>query len=75
MDLFNGMFGGRGLPVNEEPPIPPVRNPLDEYLVYYRIGITNDDRVSFMIKNQEIIVNQSGLKDLIKKLSAFIEED
>lgn len=41
---------------------------------YYRIGLTNDNRVSFTIRYDEITMSVQGVDDLIAQLQLFRDQ-
>ena len=41
---------------------------------YYRIGLTDDNRVSFMIRYDEITMSADGVNNLIAQLSLFRDQ-
>lgn len=53
-------------PKEEPKPKPPI--------TYYRLGITEDNRVSLMIRYDEITMNATGVDNLIKQLEMFKEQ-
>jgi hypothetical protein len=42
--------------------------------VYYRIGVTDNNRVSFQMGYSEITMTQSGVNNLIKQLEVFRDQ-
>jgi hypothetical protein len=51
------------LPKKEEPSI-----------TYYRVGITNNNRVSLQMGYSEITMNAAGINNLIKQLEVFRDQ-
>lgn len=53
------------------PPMPEVKPPKEEpATVFYRLGITNNNRVSFQMGYSEITMNALGVDNMIKLLEA-----
>jgi hypothetical protein len=42
--------------------------------VYYRIGVTNNNRVSLQMGYSEVTMNREGVESLIKQLSVFRDQ-
>lgn len=58
------------------PPMPEVTPPKEEKksTVYYRLGITDDNRVSFQMGYTEITLNAVGVDQMIKQLEVFRDQ-
>lgn len=57
-------------------PVPEVVPPKEEKpaITYYRLGITNTNRVSFAMGYSEITLNAAGIDNLIKQLELFRDQ-
>lgn len=42
--------------------------------VYYRLGLTDNNRVSFQMGYSEILMNQAGVDNLIQQLQVFRDQ-
>lgn len=66
------------LPKLVEPtqPIPPRPEPKkeDPVTTFYRLGFTNNERVSFQMGYSEITMNRAGINSMIKMLEAFRDQ-
>lgn len=61
-----------GLPEPDEtPPVPEVKKPT---VVYYRLGITDNRRVSLQIGYSEITMSSEGVQNLIDQLTLFMNQ-
>jgi hypothetical protein len=58
--------------VPDNPYIPP--EPEKPAVTYYRLGITNTNRVSFQMGYSEITMNAAGIDNLIKQLEMFRDQ-
>jgi hypothetical protein len=58
-----------GVPYVEPPPAPE-KPPT----TYYRLGITNNSRVSFQMGYSEITMNADGVDNMIKQLQVFRDQ-
>ena len=58
------------------PSVPEVEPPKEEKpaITYYRLGITNTNRVSFAMGFTEITLNAGGIDNLIKQLELFRDQ-
>ena len=58
------------------PPMPEVAPPKEEKPVttYYRLGITNNSRVSFQMGYSEITMNAEGIDNMIRQLEVFRDQ-
>ncbi len=59
------------------PPMPEVKPPAEEKKpaqTYYRLGFTDDNRVSFQMGYSEITMNKQGVDNLIKQLAVFRDQ-
>ncbi len=55
------------------PPMPEVNPPKEEQSkVYYRFGITDNNRVAFQMGYTEITMNKEGCQNLIDQLTFFM---
>lgn len=43
-------------------------------ITYYRLGVTNDNRVSFQMGYSEITMNRAGVDNLIRQLAVFRDQ-
>jgi hypothetical protein len=57
-------------------PVPEVVPPKEEKpaMTYYRLGMTNNNRVSFAMGYSEITLNAGGIDNLIKQLELFRDQ-
>ncbi len=53
------------------PPVPYVEPPEKPATTYYRIGLTDNNRISFQMGYSEITMNQAGVDNLIQQLQVF----
>lgn len=51
--------------------VPPVPGPEKPATVYYRIGVTDKNRVAFNMGYSEITMNKAGVQNLINQLETF----
>ena len=58
------------------PPMPEVEPPKEEKpaTTFYRLGITNNSRVSFQMGYSEITMNSEGIDNMIKQLEVFRDQ-
>jgi hypothetical protein len=56
------------------PYIEPPKEPEKPAVTYYRLGITNNSRVSFQMGYSEITMNADGIDNLIKQLTVFRDQ-
>jgi len=57
------------------PPMPEVEPPKEKpATVYYRIGVTDKNRVSLQIGYGEITMNKAGIQNLIDQLALFRDQ-
>ena len=56
------------------PYIEPPAEPTKPAVTYYRLGITNDNRVSFAMGYSEITMNAAGIDNMIKQLEVFRDQ-
>ena len=54
--------------------VPPAPEPEKPATVYYRIGVTDNNRVSFQMGYSEVTMNRAGVESLIKQLSVFRDQ-
>ena len=54
--------------------VPPVPAPEKPATVFYRLGVTDNNRVSLQIGYSEITMNREGVENLIKQLSVFRDQ-
>jgi len=54
--------------------IPEVKPPEKPAQTYYRIGMTDNERVSFQMGHSEITMNKAGVDNLIKQLEVFRDQ-
>ena len=75
--MFN-LFGKRTakefLEEAKETYILPKEEKPKQSISYYRIGLTDDNRVSFTIRYDEITMNVQGVDDLIAQLQLFRDQ-
>lgn len=53
------------------PPMPKTEKPV---VTYYRIGVTDNDRVSFQMGYSEITMSRAGVDNLIRQLAVFRDQ-
>lgn len=57
------------------PPMPEVNPPAEKpATVFYRFGITNNNRVSFQMGYSEITMSREGCQNLINQLTFFMNQ-
>lgn len=57
------------------PPMPEVELPKEKPAhTYYRLGVTDNNRVSFQMGYSEITMNKTGVKNLIEQLELFMNQ-
>jgi hypothetical protein len=54
--------------------IPQPELPEEKPMTYYRLGITNNNRVSFQMGYSEITMNKEGVENLIRQLQVFRDQ-
>jgi hypothetical protein len=59
-------------PVPTNPYIEPKKE--EPAVTYYRLGITNNGRVSFQMGYSEITMNADGINNMIKQLETFRDQ-
>lgn len=55
------------------PPVPEVKPPKkeEEAKIYYRLGLTDNNRVAFSMGYSEITMNKEGVQQMIEQLTFF----
>ncbi len=62
-------------PPKAVPPMPEVKPPKEEPArVYYRFGLTDNNRVAFQMGYSEITMSKQGCQDLIDQLTFFMNK-
>jgi hypothetical protein len=56
------------------PYVEPPKEPEKPAVTYYRLGITNNSRVSFQMGYSEITMNAAGIDNMIKQLECFRDQ-
>ena len=57
------------------PPMPQVQPPKEEPAkTYYRLGLTDNNRVSFQMGYSEILMNREGCQQVIDQLTFFMNQ-
>ena len=57
------------------PAVPEVKTPKEpEPKVYYRLGVTDNNRVAFQMGYTEITMNKQGCKNLIDQIEFFMNQ-
>jgi hypothetical protein len=56
------------------PYVEPPAEPEKPVTTYYRLGITNNGRVSFQMGYSEITMNADGIDNMIKQLETFRDQ-
>lgn len=56
------------------PYIDPPKEPEKPAVTYYRLGITDNGRVSFQMGYSEITMNADGIDNMIKQLQVFRDQ-
>jgi hypothetical protein len=59
---------------DNNPYIPPPAEPEKPVTTYYRLGITNNGRVSFQMGYSEITMNAGGINNMIEQLEVFRDQ-
>jgi hypothetical protein len=66
------------VPFPEQPKLVPYVEPPEDSekpaTTYYRLGITNNGRVSFQMGYSEITMNAAGIDSMIKQLEVFRDQ-
>jgi hypothetical protein len=76
--MFN-WFGGKGKESNVvdfpkeylKPVIPPVSEPAN---VFYRLGVTDNNRLAFQMGYSEVTMTKQGVQNLIEQLQVFRDQ-
>jgi hypothetical protein len=55
------------------PPVPEFEKP-DTSKIFYRIGATDSNRVSFSMGHMEITMNREGCQNMIDQLTVFMNQ-
>lgn len=77
--MFDWIKGGKDKTSNVVP-FPEVPNstanlvPEPEAKIFYRIGVTDRNRISFAMGHMEITMNKSGVQNLINQLEVFRDQ-
>ncbi len=59
-------------PLNSTPPMPEVTPPKEEPAkIFYRLGLTDNNRVAFSMGYSEITMNKEGCQQLIDQIAFF----
>lgn len=61
-------------PKSAPPPMPEVKEPAKPAVTYYRLGLTDNNRVSFQMGYSEITMNKQGVDNLIQQLAVFRDQ-
>ena len=56
------------------PEVPDVKPPEKPTHTYYRLGLTDNNRVSFQMGHNELTMNVGGINGMIKLLEAFRDQ-
>ena len=56
------------------PPVEPPSEPEKPATIFYRIGTTDQNRVSFQMGYSEITMNRDGIENLIRQLQVFRDQ-
>lgn len=56
------------------PYVEPPAEPEKPIITYYRLGLTNNGRVSFQMGQTEITMNSDGINNMIKQLEVFRDQ-
>jgi hypothetical protein len=56
------------------PYIEPPKEPEKPATVFYRLGVTDKNRLAFQMGYSEITMNKAGVENLIKQLEVFKEQ-
>lgn len=56
------------------PPMPEVEPPKEEPKIFYRIGVTDQNRVAFSMGHMEITMNKRGCQHMIDQLTVFMDQ-
>ena len=60
--------------LKEVPPMPEVKPPKEESRVFYRFGVTDNNRVAFQMGYSEITMNKQGCKAMVDQLTFFMNQ-
>lgn len=61
--------------ISKTPPMPEVKPPKEKPAIsYYKIGVTDNNRVSLTMGYSEIIMNKEGVQNLIDQLTVFMNQ-
>ena len=56
------------------PPMPEVKPPKEDPKVFYRFGVTDNNRVAFQMGYSELTMNKQGCQNLIDQLTFFMNQ-
>ena len=56
------------------PPMPEVKPPAPDPKIFYRFGITDQNRVAFSMGQMEITMNKEGCRQLIDQVTFFMNQ-
>lgn len=56
------------------PPMPEVEPPKEPAKVFYRIGVTDQNRIAFSMGYSEITMNRQGCQNMIDQLTFFMNQ-
>lgn len=54
--------------------VPPIPEPEQPATVFYRIGVTDKNRLAFQMGYNEITMNKEGVENLIRQLEVFKDQ-
>jgi len=74
--MFDWFKKDKGNVVNFPTPyvVPPVTPPEEPATIFYRIGSTDKNRISFQMGYSEITMNRAGVDNMIKQLETFRDQ-
>lgn len=58
----------------ETPKMPYIEPPKTDAKVFYRIGVTDNNTVSFQVGYSELTMNKTGVDNLIQQLQVFRDQ-
>ena len=56
------------------PAMPEVKPPKEDPKIYYRFGVTDNNRIAFQMGYTEITMNKEGCQNLIDQLTFFMNQ-
>ena len=74
--MFDWFKKDRGNVVNFPTPyvVPPIPVPEEPATIFYRIGVTDKNRVAFSMGMSEITMTRAGINNMIQQLEVFRDQ-